>query len=115
MMETQPRTCSMKLDDELRAFLSNIVPPGKTKPLYFFTATNEWLAQVIVGDEWTTVYYSDPPLGKPRFKVKSKAEAVTYALNLAYTKHRTSTGHISVCSQHTVLHDSCPACYPGGF
>lgn len=69
--------------------LKQLEHPKKKKPLGVVNYSNDWLVQVIVENKrWTTVYFTNPPSGVPKFQARDKAEALELAWKLAYADAR---------------------------
>lgn len=58
----------------------------KGKSVDYRMSTNSWIVQVILNNEWTTVYHSNPPNGVPEYIAPNLFMAKIEALQLAIKK-----------------------------
>lgn len=70
---------------DLAAHLEAIANIDKVK---FQLTANKWLVQVILNEEFTTVYHANPPVGIPDYKASSLSAAMSEAVAKAFSNHQ---------------------------
>ncbi len=74
------------MSEEITLEQLRLLKNAKGKLVSVRVSVNDWLVQVIVDDQWTTVYHQKPPTGLPETIADSVESARQLAITRAYRR-----------------------------